>query len=314
MSPIVRVILPTRDRAETLPRAIRSVLGQTFEVLELIVVDDGSTDGSDRILASFASHDRVRILSNPRRGCAAARNVGVGAARGRYIAFQDSDDEWHPVMLERLFAALEPTGPEVGVCCSDMMRIFSDGVAEYHLAPDVRKGIIVNDRTLDYSVYGVGIQASVIKRECFLRAGPFDESMPRFIDLDFFIRVASCYEFIHVTEPLVRWYQTEGITSNALWLAIARQRLLEKYRPILRQRRHHLAYQYLMIATAIAECEEFRYNNQTLPFALKALMTAPFHGTCRRKALEFFHHGWSGVSLRAKRALGFAASERERVH
>jgi Glycosyl transferase family 2 len=95
--PDVSIVMPTYNRLATIRRAIGSVLAQSFTEWELIVVDDGSTDGTDTALSY--QDDRIRIVRTPNRGAAAARNVGVSLSRGRYITFLDSDDEWLPHFL-----------------------------------------------------------------------------------------------------------------------------------------------------------------------------------------------------------------------
>jgi glycosyltransferase involved in cell wall biosynthesis len=98
MSPTITVIIPTYNRAHCIGRAIQSVLAQTFTAWELIVVDDGSSDGSAEALAYFG--DRIRIIHQANAGPAAARNTGARAAHGQFLAFLDSDDEWAPEKLE----------------------------------------------------------------------------------------------------------------------------------------------------------------------------------------------------------------------
>jgi glycosyltransferase involved in cell wall biosynthesis len=113
MRPVVSVILPTYNRASTLGRAVDSVLKQTFDDFELIIIDDGSTDESDAVLRAYTNDGRVRVIRQARNtGCAEARNVGVTASSGLYLAFQDSDDEWLPDKLEKSVAALEALPPE----------------------------------------------------------------------------------------------------------------------------------------------------------------------------------------------------------
>ena len=116
----VSVVLPSYNRASTLERAIDSVLSQTYSNLELIIVDDGSTDRTPAVLAKYAQRGNVEVVPTPHRGCAAARNSGIRRSRGRYIAFQDSDDEWAPHKLATAIAALEATGPDTSVFYSDM--------------------------------------------------------------------------------------------------------------------------------------------------------------------------------------------------
>ena len=100
-SPVVSVIIPTYNRAHLIGRAIRSVLDQTYQDWELIVVDDASTDDIPGIVKGFTDGRVKYIRHDENKGAAAARNTGIQAARGAYIAFLDSDDEWLPEKLER---------------------------------------------------------------------------------------------------------------------------------------------------------------------------------------------------------------------
>ncbi|MFI5364166.1 MAG: glycosyltransferase family 2 protein [Candidatus Binatia bacterium] len=159
--------LPTYNRETLIDRSIRSVLNQTYRDFELIVVDDGSTDTTMEEVQRI--HDprmrTIRIAEN--RGAGAARNVGIRHAAGRFIAFQDSDDEWVPVKLERHMRVFEMCAPTVGVVYSDMHRIRRDGSTHYHRSPAITPGVLIGPRTRSYQVYRLGIQSTVIRRECF---------------------------------------------------------------------------------------------------------------------------------------------------
>jgi teichuronic acid biosynthesis glycosyltransferase TuaG len=107
----ISVVTPAHDAAGVLERAVRSVASQSLPVLEHIVVDDGSTDETGRLLAELSRRfPHLRTVVQPRRGAAAARNAGIARAGGRYIAFLDSDDEWNPGKLERQIGFMEETG------------------------------------------------------------------------------------------------------------------------------------------------------------------------------------------------------------
>ena len=198
--PTVSVVLPTLNRGKTLKRAIDSVLDQTFNDFELIIVDEKSTDETHDLFNEYFVHPQIRLVSTLTPGCAAARNTGISISRGRYIAFQDSDDEWSRNKLEIAVDKLKNAIASVGVFYSDMLRIEEDGTTIYFEAPDVRRGILIDELTLDYQVFRIGIQSAVIKRECFDVAGLFDESLPRYIDLELFIRLSDHFEFIHHKE------------------------------------------------------------------------------------------------------------------
>ncbi|MCK4529078.1 glycosyltransferase, partial [candidate division WOR-3 bacterium] len=194
--PKVSVIIPTYNRVHLIGRAIQSVLEQSYQDFEIIVVDDASTDNTGEVVRSLKD-ERIRYIRHEKnKGAAAARNTGIKVARGEYIAFQDSDDEWLPEKLEKQMKAFDNAPPEVGVVYTDMQRINEDGGIEYWHSPRIlpEDGIIYKD-ALDYRVMNIGIQSAVIKKECFDKVGMFDERFPRFIDLELFIRLSKYYYF-----------------------------------------------------------------------------------------------------------------------
>lgn len=283
MPPLVSVVLPTYNRAKTLERAIQSVLNQTFTDFELIIIDDGSTDESDLILSKYARLTNVTVASQPRGGCSMARNVGISKACGRYLAFQDSDDEWIPDKLAKAVTALEQSDAETGVFYSDMIRVLSDGSLTDFRAPKVVKGVLINEHTMDYQVHCIGIQSAVIKRECFEQAGYFDEALPRCVDLDLFIRLSDKFRFIHSNEKLVKFYAGEGISTNRAALVTARRHLLWKYRERLSERRDHLAWQYLLLGLAQEQNDQKYLSVQSY---LKAYLLAPRHPGIRSQVSD----------------------------
>ena len=116
MAPLVSVIIPTYNRADLVRQAVASVKAQTFRDFEIVVVDDGGTDGTCEVLSAGRE---LRVLRHPdRRGVAAARNTGVAAARGEWLAFLDSDDLWLPDKLARQISWLEGQ-PELLICQTD---------------------------------------------------------------------------------------------------------------------------------------------------------------------------------------------------
>jgi glycosyltransferase involved in cell wall biosynthesis len=225
----VSVVLPTFDRARLLPRAIESVLAQTFRDFELIVVDDGSTDDTPRVVAPYL-RDRVAYVRLERNmGAAAARNAGIRLAAGELLAFQDSDDEWLPEKLERHVRVFDEAGPPIGVVYSDMVRILADGTEHHHRSPTIVPGRLVNPETRFYEVWMLGIQSCVVRRECFDLVGAFDETLPSYEDLELFIRLSRRVSFVHVEEPLVRYHQTQGLSSDRAANRASRRRLLALY-------------------------------------------------------------------------------------
>jgi glycosyltransferase involved in cell wall biosynthesis len=274
-NPNVSIIVPTYNRAHLIGRAIQSVLNQTYQDFELIVVDDGSADNTEEVVKEFQKKDEriIYIRQEKNKGAAAARNTGIKAAKGEYIAFQDSDDEWLPEKLEKQMKAFDNASSEVGVVYTDMQRINEDGEIEYWHSPTVIYGSLINPKTLDYQVVNIGVQSALIKKECFNGAGLFDEKFPRFIDLELFIRLSKYYHFYHIKEPLVKYYATEGISSNTNALIVARKLLLEKYFEDVEKNKKFLGNQYFDIGIALCSCGEFERGKIYLIKAVKAYPT-----------------------------------------
>jgi glycosyltransferase involved in cell wall biosynthesis len=200
-APLVSVVLPTFNRQRVLGRAITSVLGQTYRNLELIVVDDGSTDGTGELVGTMAD-PRVRLVRKGRReGAAKARNDGIRAAAGELIAFQDSDDEWLSTKLERQVALLENSSADVG------------WIGGSHLAMLPAGPIVVSAESL---VHGVDYQHDLldgrafvtptwlVRRALLLEVGLFDEALGCLEDWDLILRLDRVCRFRAVAEPVVR--------------------------------------------------------------------------------------------------------------
>lgn len=280
--PTVSVILPTYNRAHLLGRAIRSALDQTYQDFELIVVDDGSTDDTEQVVRGV--HDqRIHYLRHDEnRGAAAARNTGIRAARGEYIAFLDSDGQWLPENLQRHTEVLGTSSSKVGVVYSDLWRISTDGKKEYWHSPRIMPvDGIVYDQAINYRVSGINTQVAVIRRECFEKAGMFDEMFPRYIDLELLIRLSKHFHLHHIAEPLTNHYVTAGISSDGALLIKARKLILEKYRKDIEKNRESLARHLYAIGTVLCQNGEIDEGRRylvsavkTYPFSIRHLVSA----------------------------------------
>jgi glycosyltransferase involved in cell wall biosynthesis len=272
-NPTVSVILPTYNRAHLIARAIRSVLDQTYRDFEIIVVDD-PTDNTGEIVRIFKD-ERIRYIKrDTRKGAGAARNTGIAAARGKYIAFQDSDDEWLPEKLEKQMKIMEAAPPEVGVVYTDMLRIYENGKTRYWHSPNITDGSLIDPKTSDYQAADLGIQSTVIKKECFDKIGLLDEEIPAFEDLEFFIRLTRHYGFLHIKEPLVKYYETPGLSSNADRTAVAQNLLFEKYSNEIKNHRRFLAKWYFRIGNALCKDKQIKQGGIYL---LKAVRKYPLN-------------------------------------
>jgi glycosyltransferase involved in cell wall biosynthesis len=193
----VSVIIPTRNRSVLLRRALASVTAQTMQPAEIIVVDDGSMDGTSRWLPD--EFQSVRYVQQPHRGVSAARNRGVEEAGGEWIAFLDSDDEWLPAKLERQLAALH-AHPEHALCHTDEIWI-RRGRRVNPKDRHAKTGGFIFQRCLPLCVIS---PSSVMLRRSFLEnVGGFDETLPVCEDYDLWLRICSRHPVLYLDEPLV---------------------------------------------------------------------------------------------------------------
>jgi glycosyltransferase involved in cell wall biosynthesis len=196
----VSVVIPTYNSADYLPDAIDSALNQTVPPLEVIVVDDGSTDETAGILERYRG--RIIVISQENRGPSAARNRGIAAARGDLIAFLDADDVWLPRKLEKQLACLAEH-PRAGLVHTDVLMLVGDKI-EGHPPTPYRAEKVGHCYHRYFWHSGGTPSAILIRRECLAQVGGFDEALRRAAaeDYDFCFRFARHYELAYVDEPL----------------------------------------------------------------------------------------------------------------
>jgi glycosyltransferase involved in cell wall biosynthesis len=199
----VSAIIPVHDGAATVAEAIDSALGQSWRDLEVIVADDGSTDGTRAILERYG--DRIRIVVQPNRGPAAARNAAVRIAAGEYLAFLDADDHWLPAMIDRAAAVLD-SAPECPLVYTDLSVVDSRGRT---LAPSMI-GATAQPPALDEMLsrmWPIMTSGVVMRRTAFDRAGGFCEEFARasYEDIHFWILVREQGPFRYIPESLAVW-------------------------------------------------------------------------------------------------------------
>lgn len=225
--PSVSVIIPTYNRARTIGSAIQSVLAQSFQDFEIIVVDDHSADPTRTIVEGFRD-PRIRYLSREQnRGPAAARNAGIRAALGTYLAFLDSDDQWLPHKLSEQIALLEGLSPEWGMSCSGFFLLVN-GCGSIRLPSRITSW----HRRLHWICDLSPGTTLVVRRECLTRVGLFDEEFPRLEDWDLLLRLSKVYKLALVRKPLARVHR--GPLPAADLVEISTRRLLEKHGDELR--------------------------------------------------------------------------------
>jgi glycosyltransferase involved in cell wall biosynthesis len=197
------VIIPVRDGARFLGAAVESVLNQTYPRVECIVVDDGSTDQTPSVIASFGN--RIRSYAQPNQGVSRARNRGAQLAKGDLLAFLDADDCLKPVMFERQLTRLRER-PEAAVIytASELVDEHGRHLAMRSVPPAAHA--FASTVALEQPALGIA-QAALIRREAFIEAGGFDERLSTSGDCDLACRLATTHSFAVVDEPLFVYRQ-----------------------------------------------------------------------------------------------------------
>lgn len=274
-NPTVSVIIPTYNRAHLLGRAIRSVLAQTYQDFELIVVDDGSSDNTGEVVATFVDPRIHYLRHEENRGAAAARNTGIKASRGEYVAFLDSDCEWLPEKLEKQMEVFGKVSSRVGVVYTDLWSVNQDGHRKYwHSSRVMPEDGIIYDHLIGSQLASISMPSVVIKRECLAKVGLFDETFPRLIDRDLYIQLSKHFYFYHIAEPLLNHYgRGEGISSDDRSLVKAEKLILEKYYDDIAKSRKSLASHQYVIGNLLCQNGEI---DEGRDYLLKAVRLYPF--------------------------------------
>jgi len=225
---LVSVIIPTHNRPQYVAKAIQSVLDQTFQDFEIIVVDDGLKQRAKDAVSAFLD-PRIRYIAHDEnKGCAAAKNTGAREAKGKYIAILDDDDEFLPNKLEAQVKAMENTNDEVGFSFTASVEHFDnreyvspvpDGTGDYHELA-LRNFSAMHGSMLMYV------------RELFLSENGINEAYPTHTDVEFLIRFTKKYKGVGINQPLVsRKLESshEQMGSNIHNRIAGRLKLLEQY-------------------------------------------------------------------------------------
>jgi len=271
-SQLVSVVLPTYNRAHLLRRAVQSILNQTYQNFEVIVVDDCSSDNTENVVRSFCD-ERIRYIRHERnRGAAVARNTGIKAAKGEYVAFQDSDDEWLPEKLEKQMKAFESAPSNLGVVYTSFWLIDRNRKSFCPPLSVKQTDGEIHDALLEMNF--VDTPTAVVRRECFEKAGMFDENLPRLQDWELWLRISKHYCFKHINEPLVNSYrQPDSISCNMNALIIARKYILGKYFEEISTKPKLLRQHYFEIGTLHCLNGEIEAGRS---YFLKAVRINPF--------------------------------------
>ncbi len=197
--PKVSVIIPTHNRSEFLKKSLVSVLNQTYQDFEIIVVDDGIEKRADEVVNELGDRRIIYLQHDVSRGGGAARNTGIKSSLGQYIAFLDDDDEWLPNKLATQMEKFENSLPEVGFCFCAVKNITNFG-QERNYVPEG-----INDYyKLALSSFKKFLTVTlIIKKNVFDSVGLFDETFPSHQESELMIRVTAKFKGLGINEPLV---------------------------------------------------------------------------------------------------------------
>ncbi|MHA1380619.1 MAG: glycosyltransferase family 2 protein [Candidatus Helarchaeota archaeon] len=275
-TPKVSVIIPTYNRAHLLPRAIKSVLNQTFKDFELIIIDDGSIDETEEVVKKFQKEDeRIKYIKhNTNMGGGAARNTGIKVSRGEYIAFQDSDDEWLPEKLEKQIKVFKNIAPEISVIYTGFWKVKGNKKTYIPSKRITKKEGDIHKELLKGNF--VTTQVAIVKRECFKKSGMFDETLPRLQDWDLWIRISKYYCFKYINEPLVfTYYTSDSISADNTALIESIKLILGKYYKEFEKHKTILAnYQYI-IGSLLCQNDRLNEGRKYFSKAMKSYFLNP---------------------------------------
>lgn len=300
---LVSVVIPTYNRSKQVVKAVRSVLDQTWKACEVIVVDDGSNDDTRWALEQFGS--QVRYIKTKNHGVAAARNRGIREARGRWLAFLDSDDLWHPSKISEQLDALKKTGADVCFC----MSVDEDGLALDDLP-------LMNSGSKDAAIsqYHRGdcaiflyqrhpfVQSMLVRKSCLKGKAPFDELLHVAEDTKLIHQLVLAHGFVVINQPLVR-IQRRRLRSG-LSDDMNAEAAYKRYDCYLRVQVH--AYRKLLKVDGVAA----RFARRNMAYFSSRLAEIACALGCRDAAISHAYGGlgmWGGSKCLIRNLLVIAA-------
>ena len=312
--PLVSVVVPAYNAERYLEQTLYALVTQSYTNFEIIVVDDGSEDGTLQITKTMAQrYSQIRVIHQPNRGVASARNRGIEEARGEFIAPIDADDIWFPDAVMKLANCLHNSDACIGVAYGWSLTLDEDGLLDgglccSQIAGDVLGTLICHDFLGTAS-------ATMIRRECFEKVGGYDpqfrtESTQGCEDWDLYLRIAQYYQFAVVPEFLFGYRRLRtSMSSNAHAMAKSHGYLLEKVK-VRHPNTPRAFYQlskssyYLYLAR---ECHSYNNPNESLHWLRQAVMNSPVFTLLRFGFYWFIvKNSFALLSSSLRRFIGYA--------
>ncbi len=228
-SPLISVVIPCYNAQAYLAEAIESALNQSYTHIEILILDDGSTDDSPRIAKSYKNENRLIYLHQENSGLSSARNLGIRHSSGKYIALLDADDRWEPYKLSRQMETFQ-TAPSCGMVFTDYSTFDSQGLRDSRRNADHHAGIVEYSQLLSRSNF-IYPSTVLIRRSVFDVCGSFDESLRSIEDYDMWLRIAQKFKVRGIREPLtaIRIHE-HNMSGNIPVMLKYEKKVVEKHR------------------------------------------------------------------------------------
>lgn len=283
-SPLISIIIPTYNRAGMLPCAVKSILAQEYDPVEIIIVDDCSTDNTMEVVSTLTD-PRIRyILCDSNGGAGAARNIGMKQAKGEWIAFLDSDDEYLLTRLSKQVDVFQSLSPTPGLVFTNYMEIGENKTLHVHAG--VPSGFIDASKKFPASVHCTPPSSWMIAKEIVETVGFFDEELRTMEDLDYFLRIVEKYPAYFLNELLlVKHVHTCKKGSVPIEHAQKTgERILEKWYPRMRKDKNYLVKFYCMMGKDLWSAGK---KEKASSFLRKAFFVQPYNPSIWAKMIKY---------------------------
>lgn len=270
-TPLISCVIPTHNRASKVINAIESALSQSYQNIEVLVVDDQSKDHTKEVVESVCQKDnRVKYLLNPNKGANNARNFGITNARGEYIAMLDDDDIWDQTKLEKQIDVFKRLGKEYGVVyCTMERKSFKGKSIRRHPSnlSRVKNGNILN-RLLKRNF--ITTSSLLVKAEAFKKSGMFNPVYKSFQDWELLTRIAIDYHFFYINEVLVYVYESnDSITLDKSGRVITKIMHLKQFMHLYRERSRLLSFRLCDLGFTLLKLKRYGFAKKLLGKSLK---------------------------------------------
>lgn len=260
---LISVVIPTWNRANTIVRAVRSVLLQDYKDIEIIIIDDASTDNTFEVVSTILD-SRIKYFRLEKNvGPAQARNMGIKYSSGKYIAFQDSDDYWEKSKLSIQMKSFQGGSSELGLVYT-AFDLYIDGLYSGYYPKETKKSgnTIILEKPIDlYEHNKIGTPTMLVKRECIDKIGGFNEELLALEDWEFAIRICQQYSIAFIDKILVKAYtnKKESVNHNILNVVNAELYIMRLYLEDIRKRK----YEFVWIREIFLWIMKIRFNRES---------------------------------------------------